>query len=261
MLRLTRRGMLAAIALFIAGAPAAQAQDALPSAAELIDRHVQAIGGREAVLSKEGARSAGQFSMPAAGIEGTIEVLTASSPTRVISRVEIPGLGTILNGYTGDIGWSVDPNLGPRLLDGMELAAMVEGSAREAAVRDASLFDVRETVEQAEMDGESCYKVRLVWKSGRETFDCYSTDTGLLIGTISNQESPMGTVEAVTLIGDYEEIDGVLTATRMTQQVLGQEQVFTLDEVEYGPIDAAEFDPPAAIQTLIEQQETEGAGR
>ena len=136
MIRLSRRGILAALTLFIA-APAAQAQDALPAADEIIDRHVEAIGGRDAVLSKEGSRAAGQFSMPAAGIQGTIEVLSASSPTRVISRVEIPGLGTIVNGYTGEVGWSVDPNLGPRLLEGMELAAMVEGSSNEASMHSA----------------------------------------------------------------------------------------------------------------------------
>ncbi|NIP78356.1 MAG: hypothetical protein GWM90_03805, partial [Gemmatimonadetes bacterium] len=200
-----RRVAFAALATALAVPASARSQDALPSAEDVIDRYVESIGGRDRVLSREGSRSTGTFSMPAAGIEGTVEVITGSSPTRVLSRFEIPGLGTILNGYTGEVGWSMDPNLGPRLLEGKELAAVVEGSSRHASVRDASLFDARETVEETEMNGESCYKVRLLWKSGRETFDCYSKESGLLVASIATQESPMGEIEGVTLMSEYRD--------------------------------------------------------
>lgn len=253
----TRSAASAAFALLLFLPGLAPAQE-LPSADEVIDRYVEAIGGRDAVLSKEGSRSLGTFAMPAAGIEAEMEILTNTDPLRVLTRIEIPGMGTILNGYDGEVGWSMDPTMGPRLLDGQELAATVEGSRPEAAVRDASLFETRETVERTEEYGEACYKVRLVWESGRETFDCYSEETGLLVATVATQESPMGSIEAVTLMADYEDFDGVLTPTRMTQRAMGQEQVFTLTEVEYGALDPSVFELPAPIQTLKQAQQ-EGA--
>ena len=33
------------------------------------------------------------------------------------------------------------------------------------------------------MNEQECWKVKVVWKSGRETRDCYSTASGLLIAT------------------------------------------------------------------------------
>lgn len=240
---------------WLAAAPAA-AQDALPPADEIIDRHVAAVGGRDAVLAHTSSRVTGTFAMPSVGIEGTL-VVNAAAPNLNMTRVEIPGLGTILSGFDGEVGWSVDPNLGPRLLEGMELAATREGSSQLAAVRDPSLFDVRETVERTEINDEPCFKVRLVWKSGRETFDCYSIETGLLIGGTSRQESPMGAIETVTLLEDYREFDGVRSATRIRQQMLGQEQIMTLDSVEYDVVDPADFIPPEPIRALIEQG-TEG---
>lgn len=71
---------------------------------------------------------------------------------------------------------------------------MVEGANLLGALRDASLFTVRETVERTELNGAACYKVRLVWNSGRETHDCYGVDTGLMVAQVASQESPMGAI-------------------------------------------------------------------
>jgi hypothetical protein len=245
---------LAAVAMVAAtSTPPAAAQDALPPAEQLIDRHVEAVGGRDAVLGHTSSRVTGTFSMPAAGIQGTI-VMMAARPNLSVSRVEIAGLGVIRSGFDGEFGWSIDPNLGPRLVDGLELAASTEGGSQLAAVRDASLFDVRETVEKTEVNGQACYKVRLVWKSGRETFDCYSEETGLMVASMARQDSPMGEIETTTLLEEYRETGGVLSATRIRQQMLGQEQIMTLETIEYDVVEPEAFEAPEAIRTLIERR-------
>jgi hypothetical protein len=244
-------------ALLLALAPAAVvAQDGLPPASELIDRHVEAIGGRDAVLAPAGSHSTGSFSMPAAGLEARMEVFASSRPARMVSMIEIPGLGTIQQGFTGEYGWSVDPNLGPRLLDGLELAAIEEGVSNEASLRDPSMFTERTTVERTEIDGDACYRVRLVWKSGRETFDCYSVESGLLIASESDEETPMGTIPVVTLMRDYQQFGGILSPTLIVQRMMGQEQIVTIELVEYGEIQADRFAPPPAIETLIQGRES-----
>lgn len=250
--RVLQGALMAALALV----PATLTAQDLPPAEELIDRYVEVIGGRDAVLGAVGSHSKGTFSMPMAGLEATMEVYTATEPNRMLSVIEVPGMGTIQQGYTGEYGWSVDPNLGPRLLEGQELESMREGASNAASVRDPSLFRERTTVERTEMNGEACYKVRLVWQSGRETFDCYSVDSGLLVASQSNEETPMGTIPVVTLISDYEQFGDIRSPTRITQQMMGQEQIITMDWVEYGDIEDDRFTPPAVIQTLIEQKES-----
>lgn len=245
------RRTITAIALFLLAPLPTTAQD-LPDAAEIIDRFVEAMGGRDVVLGHQNSRATGTFSMPSAGLSGDLEVLSA--PDRVLERVDIVGIGTSLTGYDGEVGWSVDPSMGPRLLEGEELAALLERASVESTLRSPEMFDVRETVELTEMNEQSCYKVRLVSKTGRETVDCYSTETGLLAAMISTQATPMGDIEMVTLFNEYRDFDGVPTPTRMTQQLFGVEQVLTLESVEYDVVQESDFELPEVIRTLIDQQ-------
>jgi hypothetical protein len=236
---------LAACAL----APAAAAAQQLPSAEQLTQRYVQAIGGREAMLAPRTTRTRGTFEMPAAGLTGELEVVTGK-PNRVATRVTIGGLGEIRNGYDGQTGWSVDPMMGARLLTPAETDAAREQADPMAAVRDPSAYTSMTTVEQTTMGGQACYKVRLVWKSGRESFDCYAVEGGLLVGSVTTQESPMGTMSVTTLVSDYRQFGNVRMATRMTQEAMGQQQVITVTSVEFDVVDDAAFNPPAAIAAL-----------
>lgn len=243
-----RRGAVA-LGLALALPAGAAAQD-IPPAQEIIDRYVEAIGGRDAALMSISSRTVGSFSMPAMGVEGELVVLTGEGD-EMYTTVTIPGLGEMQSGYTGEVGWSVDPMTGPRLLEGAELDAMREQSDDLYAVRDASLFTSFETVGEAEYDGEACWEVHYVWASGRESTECYSKETGLLIASVSTQESPMGTVDMVTRFSDYERFGDLTMPTTMRQSAMGQEQVMTIESIEFGSVDPAELEPPAAILTLI----------
>ena len=77
-------------------------------------------------------------------------------------------------GYDGTTGWSINPMEGPRLVEGDELRQMRDDADRRALIRDAALIASMETVERTEMNAQACYRVRIVWKSGRETTDCYA---------------------------------------------------------------------------------------
>ncbi len=240
------------VGALLAHAAGAPAQEALPPAAELIDRYVAEVGGRDAILARDNSRATGRFEMPAAGIQGTMIVQSASG--RTLTEIEIPGIGRIRSGYDGEVAWSIDPNLGTRVLEGRESESMRENANPLSAVRDVSLFSVRETVELTEMGGEACYRVRLVWNSGRETFDCYSVDTGLLVGQVSTQESPMGAIETVSLLSDYQEAGGLLMPRRMEQRAFGQVQLVVIDTLEYGVVSPDAFELPDAIRTLLQAE-------
>ena len=241
--------IIAGLALLVLLPLGAGAQD-LPDAAQIVDRYVEALGGHDLLVSRQNSRSTGSFSMPAAGLSGTMDV--RSMVGRVLQRFEIEGYGTSMTGYDGEVGWSVDPNLGPRLLEGKELDALKESASIDASLRSADAYPVRETVELAEMNGQACHKVRFVSAAGRESFDCFSTESGLKVATITTQETPMGAIEVLTLIGDYRDFDGINMPTRMTQQIYGAEQIITVETVEYGVVTEEDFTPPPAIQTLID---------
>jgi hypothetical protein len=230
-------------------APSLHAQD-LPAASELVDRYRQAVGGADLLASRRSIHSTGEFSMPAAGVSGEFESLRAQ-PNLVMTRIVIPGLGEMRTGYTGEIGWSMNPMEGPRLMQDGEARQAADEASFESSLRLPSRIDSMATVEMTRLGGTECIKVRIAWKSGRESFDCYSPETGLLVGTMTRQETHMGVIDAVTLYDDYRDFHGLKMPARITVQAMGVEQVITVSDVRFDTLDGSAFEPPAEIKALI----------
>ena len=226
---------------------------ALPAGRTVIDRYVQAIGGRDAVLRHSTIRYVGSFEMPAAGMKGDLSLVQAA-PNKMAMTMTIPSMGQVSTGFDGTTGWAVNPVQGPRVLEGKELDQMREDAGPAAMLRSSDRIRSAETVELTSMGGQACYKVRIVYHSGRESFDCYSTETGLLVGMTQKQESPMGTVEVMSFLTDYKDFGGMKTATRIRQQMMGQEQILTIDRVEFDrPEDAKAVEVPEPVKPLVKK--------
>ncbi|MGH7500263.1 MAG: hypothetical protein ACREL7_00760 [Longimicrobiales bacterium] len=251
-MRLNRRFLTRAfVALLLLEADPAGAQ-ALPDARSIIDRYVEAIGG-DLLRSHTSMRTTGTFSLPGMGSTGQLEMAQAR-PNRMVMTVTLPGLGAIRSGFDGTVGWSVNPMEGPRLLSGKELEQQSDDAAFESALRDASLIESMETVELTEIEGTACHIVRITWKSGRETRDCYAVDSGLLIATMARSETVMGPVDATMLYGDYQDFGGIRMPSRTRQRVMSQEFVMTITAVEFGNVDDAAFKPPQEVLTLLKNR-------
>jgi hypothetical protein len=231
--------------------PAGLSAQALPEAATIIRKYVKAMGG-ESLGGKPGMVTEGTFTLPAMGASGAMQVAHAR-PNRLVLRMTLPGIGDMRSGLDGNVGWSLNPLEGPRLLTGNELVQLRDDADFAATLRAAHLIESMETVERSEVDGEACYSVRIRWKSGRETRDCYSAETGLLLSTDLRTETVMGAVDARILFSDYKDFDGVRLPTRTVQKVMGQEFVMTVSSVRFGPVDAAIFALPAEIKALIKE--------
>lgn len=250
-----RKGALAALLLLsvpvLVSVPALASAQELPEADELIQSYVEAIGGEEAHGTPTSIRTAGTMSLPGMGIEGEFELLQIPDVgSRMVST--IPGMGELMVGFDGQVGWSLNPMTGAQLMEAEELAQMRERTQLAATLRDPELVTERETIEEIQVQGEACYRVRLVWASGRETFDCYATDSGLLLQSEDVQVSDMGEVPTTTRYADYAEFHGMVLPTRMIQETMGMEQVLEIREVSIDDADAAELDPPPEIRTLLE---------
>ena len=237
-----------------ASAPAATTtSSSLPAARTIIDRYVQAIGGRDAVLRHTSIRSVGSFEMPAAGVKGNLTVVQVA-PNKMGMTIDLPGMGQMVTAYDGTVGWSINPMQGPRVLEGKELAQIREDAGPAAMLRPADRVRSVETVERTTMNGQSCYKVKVTTLSGRETFDCYSTETGLLVGMTGTQDSPMGQVQVTTLFDDWKEFGGLKAATKVRLQMLGQEQVLTIDRLEFDRQDDLKaLEMPEQVKPLVKR--------
>jgi hypothetical protein len=222
----------------------------LPAAKEIIDRHIKAIGGREAVLSHSSSRATGTFGVPAAGISGSVEVF-AAKPNRMLMRITVAGLGEMLEGFDGMHAWSLSPMTGPTLHQGKQLEERRFDSEYYGELKAAERYESMTTLEKTTWEGRPVYKLRLVRKGGGEDTEFYDAETGLKAGSVNTRETPMGTITATTIETDYKKFGNLLIPTTIKQSGMGIEQVMTISAVEFDTVEAKVFDPPAQIKALI----------
>lgn len=245
--------MLAAV-LTAPGTPAL-AQDtiaaagSLPTAQQILARYHEEIGAGAFALIQS-LHSVGELSIPAAGVTGTLEVWQGR-PNRTVLHASVPGYGDVRTGFTGATGWSLDPMEGARLLAGLEAAQARDDAHFDSHLRTSELIDSMTAVERTTLSGYDCYKVRTLWKSGRETVDCFSTETGLLVGSVRTHQSASGPAEALIVYEEYRPFGDLLMPTRITTQVNGVDQVISLRTVVLDEVPDSIFEPPPEIRALI----------
>ena len=234
------------------GATADVAPAIAPSLAAhaVYERMVEAVGGRAMLEQYTSAHAFGEFSLPAQGIQGDVQVFTAA-PNYFLLEVEIPGIGMVRSGYNGEVAWTLNPATGPMILEGNQLNQMRQQADFLGPLNVEAYVDSASVVEETEFAGKMCQKVRVVTNWGEEYFEFYDVTTGLPAGSIRTQESPMGAMEATTVVSDYKDLGGVLGATRIVQSVMGMDQIITISAVEYQTVDLTVFEIPAEIKAMM----------
>ncbi|HEU0014409.1 MAG TPA: hypothetical protein VFQ45_12035 [Longimicrobium sp.] len=233
------RGRLALAALALLAAAPAGAQEALPPAQQVIDRYVQAIGGREKALSFQSRTLTYRMDVGGTAISMVVKM---RRPNLGIMSMTVPPMTEIQSGTDGQVVWSISP-AGAELLEGAQAEEVRIRTAFDADV----LFDIyptMETVERAEHGGRPCWKVRMATAGGTELFRCFDVETGLMIATTATQ---MG-MEITAVFDEYKEFDGLKYPARSTASVGGQQVVNTLVNVSHADIPASEFAVPAAVR-------------
>jgi hypothetical protein len=234
-------------------APAAQQKPAtadLPPAQSIIDRHIEAVGGREAIKSHDSVAVRGSMSVPANGMTGSIE-LFAARPNKRITKMTLAGIGEISEGFDGTVAWSSSPMTGPMLAAGDELKEKALDADFDGMLGIASKYDAIKTIEKTTFEGRTVYKIALTRKGGGDDFEFYDIETGLKAGGIVERKSPMGTVTATSVVSDYKRFGDILQPTVVKQTAMGAQIVTTITSIEYDKVDPAVFELPAQIKALV----------
>jgi len=244
--------LVAAVALAISTAVAAAATSQLPSAREVIDRHVEAVGGRAAIESHSSSYATGTIEIVGQGLFGEISIWGAA-PDKMLVEVNFPDLGVeSRTGYDGEVGWSVDPMTGERLLAGGELQQLTDEADYYGDLHAADKFSEMENLGEVDFDDRVAYKLRLVYLSGREVFEYFDVESGRMIGVEGAQESIMGSMDVVTTLSEYQQFGDVMVPTVTVQQFGPLQTVrVSIQQVEMDSVDPSVFDLPPAIRTLI----------
>ena len=229
---------------------AAPAAAPLPSGRDVVAKHIAAIGGEAAFKAVKSVHAKGTFELPAQGVKGDLEIL-AARPNKMINRVEIPGVGHVESGFDGKNAWSIDPLAGPSLLSGRALTEMGEDAWFDGALHSSDRVKELTTVAKVEFDKKQAYQVKVVHTSGVEQTEYYDVETGLLIGSESQRETPMGVLPVKAMYREYQKFGGLQQPTVLVQSTMGIDQVLHIATYEYNTVPATAFDPPPAVKALI----------
>jgi hypothetical protein len=220
----------------------------LPTPAALLARYVEAIGGEAALKKHQSSTRKGKMSIAAMGMEGTTTIL-AAAPDKIVMNIET-GMGAMNQGYNGEIGWSDNPMTGPTLLAGDQLAGMKVQADFHAPLNYSKHFTSMETVEETTFEGQAAYKVKLVNSAGKESFQYFAKEGGLLIGQTGIQEGPMGEAEVKTTFSDYKDFGGAKIPGKTVIDMGGMQIEQTVETVTFDDVAATAFEPPAAVKAL-----------
>jgi hypothetical protein len=223
---------------------------ALPSAQSVIDKHIEAIGGRKALQAHSSVSVKGTLSIPANGMTGAVEVY-AARPNKSFTKTTVAGIGDISEGFDGKTAWSMSPMTGPMIASGEELEQKAFNSNFDRTLGMADAYESMNTVEKTTFDGRPVYKLELKRKGGGTDIEFYDAQTGLKAGSIVEVKNPMGTITAQSTLSEYKKFGDIMQPTLVKQVASGTEIVLTFTTMEYDKVDPSVFELPAAIKALV----------
>jgi hypothetical protein len=254
MKRLPIRRTLAACAVVVLAAAGARlrAADELPKADTILDKWVEATGGKAAYEKTHNMVITGSMELAAMGLKGTM-VITKAEPDKDLVEIDLAGVGSIKQGYDGKVAWEINPMQGARIKDSGEKASTVrEAHFHEENWRDQ--YKKVETVGAETVDGKDCYKVVLTPNEGNAVTQYYDKKTGLPVKSTMTVTTPNGEIEASTVFSDYRKEGDLLVVHKIQQSAGGQDIAITFDSYKFN-VDLAKdkFDLPDDIKALVKK--------
>lgn len=232
----------------LAGAPGLLAATDAPILDDIIARHVESRGGREALEAVATARLTG--TVTAGGVTSPITI-EYKRPDKIRIEIEAQGM-TAVQAFNGEIGWAVLPALGataPTELTGEPLlqlrdrADMIEGPLVDYAEKGHAL----ELLGEEEVDGKPAYKVRVKRRSGSELIVFLDAESFLEVKHVTESKVGGSTLPVTVFLEDYERVGGLVRPQKVRAVSKGGflNQELAIEKTEWNvDIDDARFLPP-----------------
>lgn len=216
---------------------------------EIIAKNIQAHGGLEKLHAIKTLRITARLS------QGTFRATFVQENKRsdkVREETSIQGM-TQIQAYDGKTAWQINPFGGRR--DPELMSADDSKSLIIDADLDGLLIDYKEKGHKAELvghdsvEGTDCFKIKLTLKNGDVRYYYLDTDSYLEIKT-ETQTTVRGAVQFTeTMLGDYEQVDGVYFPFAVEAGETGSEDRTRLiiEKIEINPpLDDSLFSLPAS---------------
>jgi hypothetical protein len=216
-----------------------------PTADQVLNRYLQAEGGRAAWQKLTSRVSTGKVDVPAMSLSGTVEIYE-KAPDRSSGRVTIAG-ATFRQGFDGTVGWTDDPQNGLREEAGAELAETRRESDFYHTLDLRKLYAKFTLVGVEKIGDRDAYLIEAVLPEGGDPDKMYfDAQTGLALRMISHRHLTDGVSEFRQDFEDFRDVDGVKLPFVIHQTQGDTTYTITISEVRHNvPIEDSQFAKPA----------------
>jgi hypothetical protein len=242
-----------ALGLVLTASSIARGQN-LPKAETLIDKYIEATGGKASYDKCTNRVSFGTMEIKPAGLKGKLTLYQAA-PNKTYLEAEIAGLGKIEDSTDGKIVWERNPISGPRVKTGEEKASGLGNAVFNSEVNWQKVYKKAQTVGEEMVDGKACYKVEMITPEGVVRTHFFDKSTNLIVKLVSTEKTQLGNVQAESWISDYKKVDGILLPHKVRQKILTQEVVMAFDKIEHNvKLPDNRFEVPEEIKKLADKE-------
>jgi hypothetical protein len=241
-------------AVLVLSSTIARAADDLPKAENILDKYVEATGGKAAYRKNHTEIFKGTLELAAMGIKGSMTSYRAE-PDKSYSEVELAAIGKMLEGSDGTVYWSLSAMVGPHVKEGPEKAQAMLSSKFNAELNWRDVFKSAKTTGVDTVDGKECHKVELTPAEGSPIMQCYDKQSNLMVKMTMTAQSAMGEQTVDSYTTDYRKEGEILMPHKIKQSVAGQEVVISIDSVTFNAeIPADKFALPDEIKALVNKK-------
>jgi photosynthetic reaction center cytochrome c subunit len=224
--------------------PRSEPSPTLPSADQVLDRYVDAVGGRAAIEKISTRISKGTFQGP--GVRATVERIQ-KTPARLLIIVQFPK-GTSSFGVNGSRGWEKGPGSAPAREappDDENVAPFQWDADLHRDLKLRELYTKVSVTTQETIGSVSAWVVEAESRRGQTEKLYFDSQTGLLLRRLQIRGSPLGPLPLQMDFGDYREVDGVKVPFFSRWARPDVTLTFQYDEVRHNlPVEDARFEKP-----------------
>jgi hypothetical protein len=240
-----------------AGAQAVSRAEPLPDARDVVARHIEAVGGRDALARLHSRHVWAHFEVPGERVKGQLQIF-AARPNRLLIKTTFSDLATTVTGFDGQMGWSETPGSKPALVRGRQLVQLRDEADFDIDLREGPAYRSIETVGRVEFGERTCYRLKVVRASSRELAEFYDVASGLYAGSVARRETDKGPVTVTTIVHRYKAFDGVKVPVQITITSAGVEQVIKVMTVKHNDVRPSVFAPPQRLRSEATQSPSGG---
>lgn len=229
-----------------AGANAAAPKETMPTADQVLEKYVSALGDAATIEKLTSRSMKGTWLAPNGATVG-YEVYQVA-PSRIYAVLNTPRQGVIERGFNGTVGWEKSQR-GVRELEGDQLAYLLRYPGPVNGTKLKGMFTRVGFGGKDKIDGRDVYVLRATTADNKRERLFFDAQTGLLVRRLVLLPTMIGVIPEQVDYDDYRDVDGVQMPFTIKISALDQNYTATIKFAEIKlnvPVDDAKFNKPAA---------------